>query len=161
MLDLIASNPKTPTKVLRRCGQVSWGGPRTELRVAQNRSATAGLLGELAKSRDWEVRYVAAWHPKMPVSALRRLARDEFHRVRSAVACAASTPTEVLEDLAPDAGVSDLLRVRHRSVMGGTVGAREVQHRPADLFQSVPVLLTQPPCGGLSGSAPCVSFTSC
>ena len=102
VLDLIASNPKTPTRVLRRCGQVSWGWPRTDLRVAQNRSATAKLLGELAKSTDWEMRYVAAWHPKAPVSALRRLARDEFHQVRSAVACAASTPTEVLEDLAPD-----------------------------------------------------------
>ena len=102
VLDLVASNPKTPTRVLRRCGQVSWGWPRTDLRVAQNRSATAKLLGELAKSTDWEMRYVAAWHPKTPVSALRRLARDEFHQVRAAVACAASTPTEVLEDLAPD-----------------------------------------------------------
>ena len=105
VLDLVASNPKTPTRVLRRCGQVSWGWPRTDLRVAQNRSATAGLLGELAKSPDWELRYVAAWHPKAPVSALRRLARDEFHQVRCAVACAASTPTEVLEDLAPDRDV--------------------------------------------------------
>ena len=94
VVDLVASNPKTPTRVLRRCGQVSWGWPRTDLRVAQNRSATAGLLGELAKSPDWELRYVAAWHPKAPVSALRRLARDEFHQVRAAVACAASTPTE-------------------------------------------------------------------
>ena len=105
VLDLVASNPKTPTRVLRRCGQASWGWPRTDLRVAQNRSATAGLLGELAKSHDWEMRYVAAWHPKAPVSALRRLARDESRHVRSAVACAASAPTEVLEYLAPDRDV--------------------------------------------------------
>ena len=105
VLDLVAANPRTPTRVLRRLCRGSRGWPRTDLRVAQNRSATAGLLGELARSPDWELRYVAAWHPKMPVSALGRLARDESHQVRSAVAYAASAPTAVLEDLASDADV--------------------------------------------------------
>ena len=105
VLDLVASNPKTPTRVLRRLCGGWWGWVRTDLRVAQNRGATAGLLGELAKSLDWELRYVAAWHPKAPVSALRRLARDESSQVRAAVAHAVSAPTGVLEDLASDRDV--------------------------------------------------------
>ena len=102
VLDLVASHPKTPTRALRRRGLRSWGWERPDLRVAQNRSVTAGLLGELAKSPDWELRCVAAWHPRMPVSALRRLARDESHQVRAAVARAVSAPASVLEDLALD-----------------------------------------------------------
>ena len=105
VLDLVACNPRTPTRVLRRLWRGSCGWPRTDLRVAQNRSAAAGLLGELARSADWELRYVAAWHPKVPVSTLRRLAADESDRVRSAVAYAESAPTEVLEGLASDADV--------------------------------------------------------
>lgn len=101
-LDLVVSNPRTPTRVLRRIGQRRWGRPRPDLRVAQNRAATAGLLAELAKDDDWELRYVAAWHPKMPVRALRRLARDESGHVRAAVACNKSAPPDVLEDLASD-----------------------------------------------------------
>ena len=102
VLDLIVSNPRTPTRVLRRLWRDSGSSGHVAMRVAQNRSVTAGLLGELAKSLDWELRCVAAWHPRMPVSALRRLARDESHQVRAAVARAVSAPASVLEDLALD-----------------------------------------------------------
>ena len=105
VLDLVASHPRTPTRALRRLALRSWGLERPDLRVAQNRSATAGLLGELAGSHDWELRYVAAAHPKAPVSALRHLARDESHHVRAAVAGAVSAPTAVLEALASDRDV--------------------------------------------------------
>ena len=105
VLDLVASHSRTPTRALRRMAQRSWGGERPDLRVAQNRSATAGLLSELAESHDWELRYVAAAHPKMPVSALRRLARDESPRVRAAVARAVSASTAVLEALVSDRDV--------------------------------------------------------
>ena len=105
VLDLVASNPRTPTRALRRLALHLWGRARPGLRVAQNRSATAGLLGELAGSHDWEVRYVAAAHPKVPVRVLRRLARDESLRVRAAVAGAVSAPTAVLEVLASDRDV--------------------------------------------------------
>ena len=104
VLDLLASNPRTPTQVLRQLVKYH-GAAKIGLRVAQNRCVAVGLLGELAKSRDWELRYVAAWHPKMPVSALSRLARDEVPEVRAAVARAVSAPTAVLEVLASDVDV--------------------------------------------------------
>ena len=104
VLDVVACNPQTPTRVLRWLARYA-GATRAGLRVAQNRSATAGLLGELARSPDWEMRYVAAWHPKVPVSALRRLAGDESMQVRAAVARAVAVPVPVLEVLATDADV--------------------------------------------------------
>ena len=101
VLDLVASNPRTPTRALRRLAMLWQRGQRLDLRVGQNRCATAGLLDELSR---WgrEVRFVVAWHPKVPVRALRRLARDESVRVRAAVAGAVSAPTAVLERLASD-----------------------------------------------------------
>ena len=97
VLDLVASHPRTPTRALRRVALRSWARARPDLRVVQNRSATAGLLRELANRIDWELRYVAAAHPKAPVRALRRLARDDSHQVRAAVAGAVSSPAAVLE----------------------------------------------------------------
>ena len=105
VLDLVASHSRTPTRALRRLALRSWARERPDLRVAQNRSATAGLLRELADRYDWEVRYVAAAHPKTPVRALRRLARDDSHQVRAAVARAGLSPTAVLEALASDRNV--------------------------------------------------------
>ena len=105
VLDLVASHPRTPSRALRRVALRSWGRSQPEMRVAQNRSATAGLLRELANRYDWEVRYVAAAHPKAPVRALRRLARDDSHQVRAAVAGAVSSPAAVLEALASDRNV--------------------------------------------------------
>ena len=105
VLDLVASHHRTPTRALRRVALRSWGRARPDLRVAQNRSATAGLLRELADRYDWELRYVAAAHPKAPVRALRRLARDDSDQVRTAVAGAVSSPAAVLEALASDRNV--------------------------------------------------------
>ena len=101
VLDLVASNPRTPTRTLRRLALHRWSPARFDLRVVQNRCATAGLLDEMARSGR-EMRWVVAWHPKVPVRTLRRLARDESVRVRAAVAGAVSTPTAVLEVLASD-----------------------------------------------------------
>ena len=50
-------------------------------------------------------------------------------------------------------GVSDLLRVRHRGFIGGAVGAREVQHRPADLLQPALWSPQQPARRPISGAA--------
>ncbi len=105
VLDLVASHPRTPTRALRRVALRSWTRARPDLRVAQNRRATAGLLRGLADNIDWEVRYVAAAHPKAPVRALRRLARDDSYQVRAAVAGAVSAPAAVLEALASDRNV--------------------------------------------------------
>ena len=101
VMDLVASNPRTPTRVLRRLAMHWRGGARLDLRVVQNRCATAGLLDELSRSGR-EVGYLVAWHPKVPVRTLRRLARDESVRVRATVAGAVSAPTAVLEVLASD-----------------------------------------------------------
>ena len=104
VLDLVASNPRTPTRVLRSLAMLWQRGERLDLRVGQNRCATAGLLDELSR---WgrEVRFVVAWHPKVPQRTLRHLARDEWVRVRAAVAGAVSAPLEVLEMLASDQDV--------------------------------------------------------
>ena len=106
VMDLLASHPKTPMKVLRRIVLRPRGWERLDLRVAQNHSAAVWLLVELAGSTDWELRYVAAWHPRIPVSVLRRLARDEVSQVRAVVACAVAAPTTVLEELASDRDVA-------------------------------------------------------
>ena len=100
--DLLSANPATPARALRRLAQPTIGLGRPELRVAQNLRATPGLLGALAGSLDRDVRYVVAWHPKVPVSALRRLCGDESPEVRSAVARAQAAPARTLETLATD-----------------------------------------------------------
>ena len=65
VLDLVASNPRTPPRVLRRfCYEGAWGWLRRDLRAAQNRAVTPQMLGAMTRSGDWELRYVAAWHPK-------------------------------------------------------------------------------------------------
>ena len=92
VVDLVACNPRTPTRVLRGLTHRSFSMHQIALRVGQNRSASGRLLGEMAKNRSWELRYVAAWHPKVPVAALRRLARDESPEVRRAVARAEGAP---------------------------------------------------------------------
>ena len=104
VLDLVASNPRTPTRVLRSLAMLWQRGERLDLRVGQNRCATAGLLEELSRSGR-EMRYVVAWHPKVPQRTLRHLARDEWVRVRAAVAGAVSAPSTVLEMLASDQDV--------------------------------------------------------
>lgn len=104
VLDVIASNPRAPTRVLRRLMRDPGAGEQVALRVAQNRSATAALLAEMANSRRWDLRYVAAWHPRMPLGALRRLAGDESDEVRTAVA-RAEAPAPALQALASDPDV--------------------------------------------------------
>ena len=108
VMDLVGCNPRTPTRVLRRLMQRWSSVQHAALRVGQNRNATGRLLGEMARDRNWELRYVAAWHPRVPVGALRRLARDEVPEVRAAVARAEAAPAAVLEALASD----DDVRVR-------------------------------------------------
>ena len=49
--------------------------------------------------------------------------------------------------------VRDLLRVGHCGVERGPVGAREVQHRPADANQPAAGPRKQPLCGRLGGAA--------
>ena len=105
VLDVVASNPRAPTRVLRHLTRDPGAGEQVALRVAHNRSATAALLAEMANSRRWDLRYVAAWHPRMPRGALRRLAGDESDEVRTAVARAEAAPAPALEALASDPDV--------------------------------------------------------
>ena len=105
VLDVVASNPRAPTRVLRHLTRDPGAGEQVALRVAHNRSATAALLAEMANSRRWDLRYVAAWHPRMPPGALRRLAGDESDEVRTAVARAEAAPAPVLQALASDPDV--------------------------------------------------------
>ncbi len=105
VMDLVACNPRTPPGLLRGLACRSYLMQQTRLRVAQNRGAAKRLLGEMSKHRNWEVRYVAAWHPRVPVSALRRLVGDEYPQVRAAVARADTAPERALETLASDVDV--------------------------------------------------------
>ena len=50
-------------------------------------------------------------------------------------------------------GVSDLSGFGHRGVERGAVGAREVQHRPADALAPLSAPAQQPACGRLGVSA--------
>ena len=122
--DLLACNPRTPTTVLGDLARRSFSLQQVALRVAQNRSATKRLLGEMCKDQDWEVRYVAAWHSKVPVSALRRLVGDESREVRSAVARARAAPERVLGALACDGDV--WVRRNVASNRSATAGVLEV-----------------------------------
>lgn len=136
VMDLVACNPRTPTKVLRDLMHRSYSMQRAVLRVAQSRSASRRLLGEMSKSWNWESRYVAAWHPRVPAVALRRLVGDEPREVRAAVARADAAPQRVLEVLASDGEV--LVRrsvASNRSaavgVLGVLLGDRRAEVRAA------------------------------
>lgn len=99
--DLVASHPRTPTRTLRHLVRYP-GCSRAELRAAQNRAATKGLLEDLSRSHGWHTRYAVADHPNAPKRALRRLGGDEVAAVRRAVARARNTPAATLEALAAD-----------------------------------------------------------
>lgn len=103
--DVVASNPRTPTRTLRHLMQYPAFYGRAELRAAQNRAATAGLLEDLSRSHGWQTRYAVASHPNASARALRRLGGDEFAVVRCAAARAPKTPVDVLEALAADGEV--------------------------------------------------------
>lgn len=121
VMDLVGCHPRTPTRVLRRVMQRPSPTRYAALRVGQNRAVSRRLLGEMARDRNWELRYVAASHPRVPVAALRRLARDDVPEVRAAVALAEAAPAPVLETLASD----DDVRVR-RNVASNRSTAQQV-----------------------------------
>ena len=105
VLDLVASNPRTPTKTRRHLTRFPGFYGCGELRAAQNRTATAGLLDELSRRRNWETRYAVASHPNVSPRALKRLGGDEFAVVRCAAARAPNAPVPGLEALATDGDV--------------------------------------------------------
>ena len=105
VLDVVASHPRTPARVLLNVAFRGVGQDRADLRVAQNRNATKKLLRELADCHIAELRYVVAAHPNTPVPVLRRLAGDDSDRVRCAVAGAVAAPAAVLGTLASDSDV--------------------------------------------------------
>ena len=111
--DLVACNPNTPAKALAHLVLRAQHGSvheRIAWRVAQNRRAGPHLLSQLARSRRWEPRLLAARHPAAPVSVLETLAGDDDIYVRAAVAGALSTPAPTLRQLAAD----EVLDVRMR-----------------------------------------------
>ena len=105
VLDLVASNPRTPTKTLRHLTQSSGLYGCGELRAAQNRTATAGLLDELSRRRDWQTRDTVASHPNVSPRTLKRLGGDESELVRCTAARAPNVPVSALEALATDGEV--------------------------------------------------------
>ena len=100
--DVVASNPRTPTRTLRHLMQYPGFHSRIELRVAHNRAVAAALLEEMSRSHDWETRYAVASHPNASPRALKRLGGDERVVVRCAAARAPKAPVAVLEALAAD-----------------------------------------------------------
>jgi len=54
--------------------------------LAENPNTPLDLLRELAKDKDWEVRWRVAENPNTPVDVLRELAKDEDWSVRYYVA---------------------------------------------------------------------------
>ena len=105
VLDLVASNPRTPTKTRRHLIQYPGFYGCGELRAAQNTTATAGLLDKLSRRYDWRTRYAVASHPNVSPRTLKRLGGDEVAVVRYAAARAPRTPVPALEALATDGDV--------------------------------------------------------
>ena len=128
VLDLVASHPNTPARVLRHLALSPRFPTLIRARVAQNRRVPQQLLRRLAQDDSVRVRVAVAAHPSTPVSVaemladddaadvrvqvawqrqlpsrlVRRLARDCSEEVRIAVAMNPQTPREVVEALAED-----------------------------------------------------------
>ena len=130
--DLVASHPRTPTRTLRHLVRYP-GCSRAELRAAQNRAATKGLLEGLSRSHGWQTRYAVADHPNAPKRALRRLGGDEFAVVRCAVARAPNTPASTLEALAAD----DEVWVRANAASNEHLPQKPLQMLVEDRYRTV------------------------
>ena len=103
VLDLVASHPNTPAKVLVGMAQRSAAPTEVRWRVAQNKSLSPWALSRLAKLDPWQIRRLAASHPNMGAAALAGLAGDEEEQVRAAAARNPATPEAVLREFARDA----------------------------------------------------------
>lgn len=67
--------------------------------VACNLRTPATILAQLASDRDWLVREAVAYNPRTPTSILAQLANDGDWLVRNAVSCNPSTPIQLREQL--------------------------------------------------------------
>ena len=131
--DLVASNPRTPTRTLRHLMRYPALYGRAELRATQNRATTAALLEDLSRSGDWHARYAVASHPNASKRTLRRLGGDEVAVVRCAAARAANTPAPTLQALAAD----DELWVRANAASNEHLPQKPLQKLLSDRYWRV------------------------
>ena len=83
LLDLVASHPRTPKRVLEEITSDRWTCAR---RVAQNLSAGRRVLSRLAQNPGHRVRLAVALNPNTPSGVRAAMAGDESVDVRVAVA---------------------------------------------------------------------------
>lgn len=102
LLDLVASHPRTPKRVLETIAAESYAMPQLRLRVAQNRNISRRVLDWLGCDHDELTRTAVALNPKTSRSTLARLAGNAAPRVRVAVACSTNVSARVLVTLAQD-----------------------------------------------------------
>ena len=100
LLDLVASHPRTPKRVLEEIASDFWG--HAGLRVAQNLSAGRRVLSRLAQNPDRRVRFAVALNPNTPSGVRAAMAGDECADVRVAVAKALDVDPEALRVLGAD-----------------------------------------------------------
>ena len=131
--DVVASNPRTPTRTLRHLMQYPGFHSRIELRVAHSRAVAAGLLEEMSRSHDWQTRYAVASHPNASPRTLKRLGGDERVVVRCATARARKAPVAVLEALAAD----DEMWVRAHAASNRSVPPASLRALVGDRYAAV------------------------
>ena len=75
LLDLVASNPRTPMSALEEIAFASLASPQAQMRVAQNLNTGRRVLTRLASNSDAGVRLAVALNPGTPAAGARRAGR--------------------------------------------------------------------------------------
>ena len=142
LLDLVASHPRTPKRVLEEIASDFCG--RSGLRVAQNLSAGRRALSMLAQVPDDRVRCAVALNPNTPSGVRAAMAGDACADVRVAVAKALDVGLEALTVLGAD-GQFGGAQLGSGESLDACGGAREVVGGP--LSDSAGVCCRESRCG--------------
>lgn len=135
LLENVAGNKRTPTKVLRKLSRHP--NHLVVCQVARNESTTVDVLDQLAaskledvrkslarnpcvplailealaKDKNFMVRYCVATHPRLPLLSMKSLAQDDDPDVRAQITKNSCAPREILESLAQDTSFKVVLAV--------------------------------------------------
>ena len=90
----LAKNPNTPVGVLVELAKD--GNPDVRWWVANNPNTSVEVLMVLAKDANSDVRYEVAYNPNTPIEILAELAKDDDSSVRYCVARNANSTVDVL-----------------------------------------------------------------
>ena len=145
VLDLVASHPNTPARVLRRLALVP-GEKLVPLRVLQNARASRRLLCRLATHPLMHLRVAVAAHPSTPRAVVEALADDDSEYVRAEVASNEHLPSRVVRRLARDCSE----HVRCAVALNPAAGEDVVEALLADRIAAVRAAAVHGPGGWLA-----------